>query len=120
MKRLRWLGRILLGLARELSDENAYRRHLAAHHRQHSAEEWRRFSEAHLRAKYSRAKCCGVALAVALSLSTAGLPPNPPFRCSPAHGSPSSSPLLPRFPKGGRTGVVGTATTDRVPPGQIG
>ena len=69
MKRLRWLGRILLGLARELSDENAYRRHLAAHHRQHSAEEWRRFSEAHLRAKYSRAKCCGLALAVALSLS---------------------------------------------------
>jgi hypothetical protein len=83
MKRLRWLGRMLLGLARELSDENAYRRHLAAHHRQHSAEEWRRFSEAHLRAKYSRAKCCGVAVAVALSLSTgrasaqSSLPPLP-------------------------------------------
>jgi hypothetical protein len=68
MNRLRWLGRILLGIARELSDENAYRRHLAAHHCEDSPQEWRRFSEEYLRAKYSRAKCCGLALAMALSL----------------------------------------------------
>lgn len=63
MKRLKSLGRILLALARELSDENAYQRHLTAHGRVHSAEEWRRFSEHHLRAKYMRAKCCGLAAA---------------------------------------------------------
>ncbi len=47
--------RELLG---ELSDENAYRRHLAAHGRTHSPAEWRRFSDDHLRAQYVRAKCC--------------------------------------------------------------
>lgn len=52
------LWRILKGLARELSDESAYARHLAAHARQHSPEEWRRFQEYRLRAKYARAKCC--------------------------------------------------------------
>ncbi|MEZ5400551.1 MAG: hypothetical protein R2729_12840 [Bryobacteraceae bacterium] len=45
-------------LLRELADENAYQRHLAAHGREHSGEEWRRFSNARLRAKYERAKCC--------------------------------------------------------------
>ena len=49
---------LLLDLLRELSDENAYRRHLAWHGRQHSGEEWRRFSEERMRAKYARAKCC--------------------------------------------------------------
>jgi len=47
-----------MALLRELADENAYQRHLAAHGLTHSGEEWRRFSELHLRAKYSRAKCC--------------------------------------------------------------
>ncbi len=51
-------GRLLLALLRELADESAYRRHLAAHGVPHSAEEWRRFSEERLRAKYARAKCC--------------------------------------------------------------
>jgi len=37
---------------------NAYRRHLESHGRVHSGEEWRRFSEERLRAKYMRAKCC--------------------------------------------------------------
>ena len=50
--------RIIWGLLRELSDESAYARHLAAHGRPHSGEEWRRFSEERLQAKYSRAKCC--------------------------------------------------------------
>jgi hypothetical protein len=49
---------LLLDLLRELGDENAYARHLAHHGRTHSREEWRRFSEERLRAKYARAKCC--------------------------------------------------------------
>ncbi len=55
MKRL---GRLLLAILRELADESAYQRHLATHGCQHSAAEWRRFSEERLRAKYARAKCC--------------------------------------------------------------
>ena len=58
MKRIRSFGRILMALLRELADENAYQRHLATHSREHSGEEWRRFSEARLRAKYHRPKCC--------------------------------------------------------------
>lgn len=50
--------RLLLALLRELGDENAYQRHLKAHGRIHSGEEWRRFSEERLRDKYARAKCC--------------------------------------------------------------
>ena len=55
---LRRFARLFMGLLRELSDENAYQRHLASHGRIHSGEEWRRFSEERLRAKYLRAKCC--------------------------------------------------------------
>ena len=55
---MRHLLRFLLTLLRELSGENAYRRHLAAHGHQHSAEEWRRFSEEYLNAKYTKPKCC--------------------------------------------------------------
>jgi hypothetical protein len=58
MKRLRALGRLLAGLLRELADENAYRRYLERQGCAHSVVEWRRFSEARMRAKYSRAKCC--------------------------------------------------------------
>ena len=58
MKLLRTLGKILVGLLRELSDETAYQRHLAAHGRVASGDEWRRFSEERLRAKYVRPKCC--------------------------------------------------------------
>jgi hypothetical protein len=54
MKLLRFVRQLL----RELADENAYERHLAAHGCVHSAEEWRRFSDERLRAKYARAKCC--------------------------------------------------------------
>ena len=49
---------ILVGILREIADENAYDRHLAVHRRAHSAEEWKRFYDERLRAKYSRAKCC--------------------------------------------------------------
>jgi hypothetical protein len=55
---MRGVARLVLALLRELADENAYARHLAAHGRPHSGEEWRRFSEERLRAKYARAKCC--------------------------------------------------------------
>jgi hypothetical protein len=55
---MRRLAAILLGILREIADENAYARHLAAHGRPHSGEEWRRFSEERLRAKFARAKCC--------------------------------------------------------------
>jgi hypothetical protein len=58
MKRLRTFARIVAGLLRELSDESAYERYLAAHGREHSSEEWRRFSEKRLRMKYSKPKCC--------------------------------------------------------------
>jgi hypothetical protein len=58
MMALRRLGAFVLALLRELSDENAYQRHLAARGRAHSPEEWRYFSEHRLRAKYARAKCC--------------------------------------------------------------
>ena len=50
--------RLLIALLRELSDESAYQRHLDAHGRAPSREEWRKFSEERLRAKYARAKCC--------------------------------------------------------------
>ena len=52
------LLRLIRSLLRELADENAYQRHLAAHGRRHSAREWRRFCDERLRAKYARAKCC--------------------------------------------------------------
>jgi hypothetical protein len=55
---LRQLWQILKGIARELSDESAYERHLAAHNTVHSGAEWRRFSEARMKRKYSNAKCC--------------------------------------------------------------
>jgi hypothetical protein len=58
MNALRRVGAIVIGLLRELSDESAYRRHLSAHGRRHSAAEWRRFSDERLRARYARAKCC--------------------------------------------------------------
>jgi hypothetical protein len=58
MSGLRRAGAFIMALLRELADENAYRRHLAAHGREHSPEEWRRFSEEHLNARFTRPKCC--------------------------------------------------------------
>jgi len=51
-------GRLVLGLLRELADENAYQRHLEAHGRPHSPQEWRLFSEERLQARFTRPKCC--------------------------------------------------------------
>lgn len=50
--------RYVRDLLRELSDESAYRRHLERTGRRHSGEEWRRFTDERLRAKYARVKCC--------------------------------------------------------------
>jgi uncharacterized short protein YbdD (DUF466 family) len=52
------LWRILVGIARELSDESAYQRHLRVHGVEHSPAEWRRFFEERSSAKYTRPKCC--------------------------------------------------------------
>ena len=49
---------LILALLRELADENAYARHLAAHGKLASGAEWRKFSDERMRAKYLRAKCC--------------------------------------------------------------
>jgi hypothetical protein len=58
MSHFRNFARLVLATLREIGDESAYRRHLAAHGRPHSGPEWRRFSEERMRAKYARAKCC--------------------------------------------------------------
>lgn len=58
MTRIRKVCRLVLATLREIGDESAYQRHLAAHGRKPSGEEWRRFSEERLRAKYIRPKCC--------------------------------------------------------------
>jgi len=58
MRSLKRAAQLLMALLRELSDENAYARHLKAHGRTHSPGEWRHFCEHRLKAKYSNAKCC--------------------------------------------------------------
>ncbi len=58
MRRTRRFAALLMAFLRELADETAYRRHLATHGRPHSGEEWRRFSDELLRARYTRPKCC--------------------------------------------------------------
>lgn len=58
MAALRRLWVLAKALVRELSDEAAYERRLRRDGRMHSGEEWRRFMDERLRAKYSRAKCC--------------------------------------------------------------
>jgi hypothetical protein len=55
---MRRLMQFVYDLLRELSDESAYARHLAAHGVAHSPAEWRRFSDHRLHAKYVRPKCC--------------------------------------------------------------
>jgi len=58
MKHLKRFSSLILELLRELSDENAYRRHLAAHGRAHSRAEWQRFSQERLDWKFVHPKCC--------------------------------------------------------------
>jgi hypothetical protein len=49
---------VVSGVIAELSDQNAYRRHLAAHGTVHSPREWRRFQDEHAAAQSRRARCC--------------------------------------------------------------
>ncbi len=58
MSIVRKLFAFVLALARELSDENAYARHLSSTGRKHSAAEWKAFSDRLQRRKYQNAKCC--------------------------------------------------------------
>ena len=58
MSRLRKFTALAWEILRELSDERAYRRHLERHNRPHSREEWHKFSDERLRARYARPKCC--------------------------------------------------------------
>jgi hypothetical protein len=58
MKTLRGLFSFLGALARELSDERAYARHLEFTKRSHSTAEWKAFSDGRHRRKYQNAKCC--------------------------------------------------------------
>ena len=51
-------GRLLLALLRELADENAYQRYLVRRGASASPQEWRRFSNARLAARFERPKCC--------------------------------------------------------------
>jgi hypothetical protein len=55
---LRTALRTVWAIIREISDENAYQRHLRYHGRKHSAAEWRIFSDKRFARKYARAKCC--------------------------------------------------------------
>ena len=48
----------IVELARELSDENAYARHLQLTKRAHCVAEWKEFIDNKHRRKYENAKCC--------------------------------------------------------------
>ena len=50
--------RYIISLARELSDETAYARHLHLTGHSHSAQEWRSFIDGKHRRKYQNPKCC--------------------------------------------------------------
>jgi hypothetical protein len=54
----RKLLEIVSGVMAELSDQNAYRRHLSTHGVPHSPHEWRRFQDEHWGAKTRRGRCC--------------------------------------------------------------
>ena len=58
MALLRRAATLLLALLRELADENAYQRYLAARGAAPSPEEWRRFWAHRLAARFERPRCC--------------------------------------------------------------
>ena len=58
MSRMHDAWALLMGLLRELGDENAYRRFLAKRGTQPSREEWRLFIDGRHAARFRRAKCC--------------------------------------------------------------
>ncbi len=58
MKRLRAVWKVVRGLMAELADERAYGRYLEARGERATGAGWRKFSEARMRAKYERPRCC--------------------------------------------------------------
>jgi len=58
MKIARQFFAFVRGLARELSDEAAYQRHLKRTAVPHSGAEWRKFSDDRFGRKYRQGKCC--------------------------------------------------------------
>jgi hypothetical protein len=58
MSLIRRLFFYVAALARELSDQTAYARHLQISGHAHSADEWKAFSDRQHRRKYQNAKCC--------------------------------------------------------------
>jgi hypothetical protein len=58
MKTARRVIEYFVALARELSDESGYARHLQVTAREHSAAEWRLFIDRRNRRKYQNGKCC--------------------------------------------------------------
>jgi hypothetical protein len=55
---LRLVFSYFMALARELSDETAYARHLQLTGNTHSVAEWKTFSDRKHGRKYENAKCC--------------------------------------------------------------
>jgi hypothetical protein len=55
---LRSFFRNVMGILREIGDENAYQRHLTIHGVEHSAAEWRRFCDERWLKSSRRARCC--------------------------------------------------------------
>jgi hypothetical protein len=58
MNLLRQVVNYFVALARELSDESAYARHLQFTGHSHSAQEWRAFIDSKHKRKYQNPKCC--------------------------------------------------------------
>jgi hypothetical protein len=52
------IARIAQGLLAELTDQNAYRRFLAAHGMEPCGASWRAFQDRRWRAKSRRGRCC--------------------------------------------------------------
>jgi hypothetical protein len=50
--------RMVYAILREIGDENAYKRFLVMQGLPASRENWRRFSEERMAAKYRKPKCC--------------------------------------------------------------
>jgi hypothetical protein len=55
---MKYFLQILRGILDELSDQRAYRSHLAWHGLKHSGTEWRRFCDERWAAKSRRGRCC--------------------------------------------------------------
>jgi hypothetical protein len=55
---MKQLLNIIRGILAELTDQNAYRRYLAAHQLEACGESWREFQDEQYQAKSRRPRCC--------------------------------------------------------------